>query len=91
MIHFLKLSQKKKMIDSNCLDLVKMVKILDLLPSRIFCSTGPAVDPQRSQRYLRRYFVDSVFPAPDSPETIILCDCFSTFMSLKDLSAERKI
>lgn len=56
------------------------------LPSRIFCSIGPAVEPQRSQRYRRRYLVDSVFPAPDSPDTMMLWDCFNTFMSLNALS-----
>ena len=33
------------------------------------------------------YFVDSVLPAPDSPDTIIDWDCFKTFMSLNALSA----
>ena len=57
-----------------------------LLPSRIFCSMGPADRPPDSQRYLRMYFVVSVFPAPDSPETTIDWDCFKTFMSRKALS-----
>ena len=35
----------------------------------IRCSMGPARVPQHSVRYLRMYFVDSVFPAPDSPLT----------------------
>lgn len=60
------------------------------LPSRIFCSIGPAVEPQRSQRYRSKYLVDSVFPAPDSPDTIMLWDCFNTFMSLNALSPARK-
>ena len=30
---------------------------------------------------------DSVLPAPDSPETMMDCDCFKTFMSRKALSA----
>lgn len=34
--------------------------------------------------------VDSVFPAPDSPDTMMLWDCFSTFMSLKALSPARE-
>uniref|UniRef100_A0A224Y390 Putative secreted protein n=1 Tax=Panstrongylus lignarius TaxID=156445 RepID=A0A224Y390_9HEMI len=57
------------------------------LASNIFCSIGPAAVPHKSHRYLSRYFVDSVLPAPLSPETIIDCDCFNTFISLNDLSA----
>ena len=33
------------------------------------------------------YLVDSVFPAPDSPDTMIDWLCFSTFMSRYALSA----
>ena len=29
------------------------------------------------------YLVDSVFPAPDSPDTMMDCDCRNTFMSRK--------
>ena len=60
------------------------------LPSKIFCSTGPAVEPHNSQRYLNKYLVDSVFPAPDSPETIIDWDCFSPFISRNALSARKE-
>ena len=66
-----------------------MPDIIDL-PSRIFCSIGPADVPHSSHRYLSKYFVDSVFPAPDSPDTIIDCDCFRTFISRNALSAARK-
>lgn len=68
------------------IDLFYVELIMFPLPSRIFCSIGPAVEPQRSQRYRRRYFVDSVFPAPDSPDTMMLWDCFNTFISLNALS-----
>ena len=33
------------------------------------------------------HLVDSVLPAPDSPETMMDCDCLTTFMSRKALSA----
>lgn len=39
-------------------------------PSRINCSICPSCDPHDSQRYRRTYLVDSVFPAPDSPDTM---------------------
>uniref|UniRef100_A0A2M4DC77 Putative secreted protein n=1 Tax=Anopheles darlingi TaxID=43151 RepID=A0A2M4DC77_ANODA len=54
--------------------------------SRIFCSIGPAV-ALVSHRNLSRYLVLSVLPAPDSPETMIDCDIFSTRMSRIALSA----
>lgn len=60
------------------------------LPSKIFCSIGPAADPHKSHIYRRIYFVDSVFPAPDSPDTMIDCDCLTTFISRKALSAKIK-
>lgn len=37
------------------------------LASRIFCSIEPAETATESHRYRKRYFVLSVFPAPDSP------------------------
>lgn len=64
---------------------------LNLLPSKIFCSIGPAVDPNKSHKYFNMYLVDSVLPAPDSPETMMDCDCFNTFISRNDLSASKKI
>lgn len=66
---------------------LKQLRACVHLPSKIFCSTGPAPLAHKSQRYLRMYFVDSVLPAPDSPDTIIDCDCFRDFMSRNALSA----
>ena len=43
--------------------------------------------PQDSVRYLRMYLVDSVFPAPDSPDTMMDWLTLCVFMSLYDLSA----
>ena len=41
------------------------------LAFRIFCSKVPPAEvPKLSHKYLRMYFVDSVFPAPDSPAKI---------------------
>ena len=48
---------------------------------------GPAMLPQELQRYLKIYLVDSVFPAPLSPLTIIDWDCLVTFISRNALSA----
>lgn len=56
------------------------------LASKIFCSTGPAAAIEW-HRYFNRYLVDSVLPAPDSPETIIDCDILKTLISLIALSA----
>ena len=44
--------------------------------------------PHDSVRYLRMYLVDSVLPAPDSPDTMIDWLTRCVFMSLYDLSAE---
>ena len=52
---------------------------------------GPAVVPHSSHTYRNKYLVDSVFPAPDSPDTIIDWDCFRTFMSRNDLSAAKAV
>lgn len=59
------------------------------LASRIFDSIGPAPAIEW-HKYLSKYLVDSVFPAPDSPDTIIDCDIFSTLISRIALSAATK-
>lgn len=42
------------------------------LDARTFFSTCVSVDePPTVAKYLMAYFADTVFPAPDSPETII--------------------
>jgi hypothetical protein len=56
-------------------------------PSRMRPSIGPAACPPVSHKYLSMYLVDSVLPAPDSPETMIDWDCLRTFMSRYALSA----
>lgn len=60
------------------------------LHSTILCSIGPAWVPQLSVRYLRMYLVDSVLPAPDSPDTMIDWLILLTFMSRNALSAAIK-
>lgn len=56
------------------------------LASRILRSMGPAA-ANEWHKYLSIYFVDSVLPAPDSPDTIIDCETFNTRMSRIALSA----
>lgn len=57
------------------------------LASRILASIGPAACIEW-HRYLSKYLVDSVLPAPDSPDTIIDCDSLSTRISRMALSAK---
>lgn len=44
--------------------------------------------PPDSHRYRKMYLVDSVFPAPDSPDTTMDWDCLSIFISLRALSTK---
>lgn len=56
--------------------------------SSILCSSWLMWAPQDSVRYFRMYLVDSVFPAPDSPDTMMDWLILLTFMSRNALSAE---
>ena len=48
---------------------------------------GPAWLPHDSVRYFKMYLVDSVLPAPDSPETMMDWERPVVFISLYALSA----
>lgn len=56
--------------------------------SSILCSSWLMWAPQDSVRYFRMYLVDSVFPAPDSPDTMMDWLILFTFISRNALSAE---
>lgn len=57
------------------------------LASNILRSIGPAAAIEW-HKYFNKYLVDSVLPAPDSPDTIIDWDIFRTRISRMALSAE---
>ena len=60
-------------IQRDLLGMILIMLVKKLIPSRIFCSIGPAAKPPDSQRYRRMYFVVSVLPGRKYRKLCIAC------------------